>query len=45
MSPNWTSKEVFRRDARFHPAERMRAKRNRLKKDYFVEEGRRDGGY
>jgi type VI secretion system protein ImpH len=45
MSPNWTSKEVYRRDARFHPAERMRSKRNRLKKDDFVEKGRRDGGY
>jgi type VI secretion system protein ImpH len=24
MSPNWTSTEKYRRDARFHPAERMR---------------------
>ncbi len=27
MSPNWTSSEAYRRDARFHPAERMRHKR------------------
>ena len=42
MSPNWTSKEAYRRDARFHPAERMRKKRNLLKKD-LEKEGRRDG--
>jgi type VI secretion system protein ImpH len=27
MAPNWTSKEAYRRDARFHPAERMKHKR------------------
>jgi type VI secretion system protein ImpH len=27
MAPNWTSTEAYRRDARFHPAERMRHKR------------------
>jgi type VI secretion system protein ImpH len=27
MAPNWTSREAYRRDARFHPAERMRHKR------------------
>jgi type VI secretion system protein ImpH len=27
MSPNWTSSDSYRRDARFHPAERMRYKR------------------
>ncbi|VIO76378.1 hypothetical protein CI1B_63830 [Bradyrhizobium ivorense] len=27
MSPNWTLTDAFRRDARFHPAERMRHKR------------------
>jgi type VI secretion system protein ImpH len=27
MAPNWTSLEGFRRDARFHPADRMRHKR------------------
>jgi type VI secretion system protein ImpH len=27
MAPNWTDKELYRRDARFHPAERMRHKR------------------
>lgn len=26
MSPNWTAVEAYRRDARFHPAERMRHK-------------------
>lgn len=30
MAPNWTSMEAYRRDARFHPAERMRYKRERL---------------
>ena len=30
MAPNWTSTEAYRRDARFHPAERMRYKRERL---------------
>jgi type VI secretion system protein ImpH len=29
MSPNWTSLEAFRHDARFHPSERMRQKRAR----------------
>jgi type VI secretion system protein ImpH len=29
MEPNWTSDEAYRRDARFHPAERMRQKRAR----------------
>jgi type VI secretion system protein ImpH len=29
MAPNWTSVEAYRRDARFHPAERMRQKRMR----------------
>jgi type VI secretion system protein ImpH len=27
MAPNWTASEAWRRDARFHPAERMRLKR------------------
>jgi type VI secretion system protein ImpH len=27
MAPNWTAAEPYRRDARFHPAERMRHKR------------------
>jgi type VI secretion system protein ImpH len=27
MAPNWTSKERYRADARFHPAERMKQKR------------------
>jgi type VI secretion system protein ImpH len=28
MAPNWTSTEAYRRDARFHPAERMRHERS-----------------
>ncbi len=44
MSPNWTSKEAYRRDARFHPAERMKKKRSLLKTD-LAREGRRDGGH
>jgi type VI secretion system protein ImpH len=32
MSPNWTSSEAYRHDARFHPAERMRHKRGRKPK-------------
>jgi len=27
MAPNWTSPEAYRRDARFHPADRMRRER------------------
>jgi type VI secretion system protein ImpH len=44
MAPNWTSKEVYRRDARFHPAERMKIKREQAQ-NKFKKEGRRDGGY
>jgi type VI secretion system protein ImpH len=33
MAPNWTSMEAYRRDARFHPAERMRHKRRRRGKE------------
>ncbi len=29
MAPNWTASEAWRRDARFHPAERIRLKRRR----------------
>jgi type VI secretion system protein ImpH len=29
MAPNWVSSEEYRRDAKFHPAERMRHKRER----------------
>ena len=32
MAPNWTSVEVYRRDAKFHPAERIRHKRERQSK-------------
>jgi len=39
MAPNWTSKEAYRRDARFHPAERMKHKR--MSK---AAETRREGG-
>jgi type VI secretion system protein ImpH len=38
MAPNWTSTEAFRRDARFHPAERMRHKRE------LEAKGQRKGG-
>jgi type VI secretion system protein ImpH len=44
MAPNWTSQAVYRQDARFHPAERMRHKRKRAQ-NKFEEEGRRDGGH
>jgi type VI secretion system protein ImpH len=44
MAPNWTSNAVYRQDARFHPAERMRHKRKRAQ-NKFEEEGRRDGGH
>jgi type VI secretion system protein ImpH len=37
MAPNWTSMEAYRRDARFHPAERMRHKR-------MATDTRREGG-
>jgi type VI secretion system protein ImpH len=44
MAPNWTSNEAYRRDARFHPAERMRHKRTRAQK--AGDKGRRgDGGH
>jgi type VI secretion system protein ImpH len=33
MAPNWTSVEAYRRDARFHPAERMRHKRMETRKE------------
>jgi type VI secretion system protein ImpH len=33
MSPNWTLKDAFRRDARFHPADRMKHKRSRRAAD------------
>jgi len=29
MAPDWTTKDDYRRDARFHPAERMERKRRR----------------
>ena len=32
VAPNWTSMEAYRRDAKFHPAERMRHKRERRSK-------------
>lgn len=39
MAPNWTSVETYRRDARFHPAERMRHKRRRQAAQSRVEGG------
>jgi type VI secretion system protein ImpH len=44
MAPNWTSNEAYRRDARFHPAERMRHKRTRAQKA-GDKGGRGDGGH
>jgi type VI secretion system protein ImpH len=44
MAPNWTSHAVYRQDARFHPAERMRHKR-KCAQNKIEEEGRRDGGH
>jgi len=44
MAPNWTSMEAYRRDARFHPAERMRHKRRRNAKA-TGREGGNDGRY
>jgi type VI secretion system protein ImpH len=37
MAPNWTRIEAYRRDARFHPAERMRHKRTRVAKEPRIE--------
>jgi type VI secretion system protein ImpH len=39
MAPNWTSVEAYRRDARFHPAERMRQRRT-----HEAKETRGEGG-
>jgi type VI secretion system protein ImpH len=36
MAPDWTTKDAYRRDARFHPAERMELKRR-------TRQGRREG--
>jgi type VI secretion system protein ImpH len=44
MAPNWTSDEAYRRDARFHPAERMRHKRTHGQ-SAGDKEGRSDGGH
>ncbi len=44
MAPNWTSIEAYRRDARFHPAERMRYKRERLASE-TRKNGEANGGY
>jgi type VI secretion system protein ImpH len=42
MAPNWTSQEAYRRDARFHPAERMRRKRRLRSKQRKGESDGRD---
>jgi type VI secretion system protein ImpH len=44
MAPNWTSVEAYRRDARFHPAERMRYKREHLASE-TREKGEGNGGH
>jgi type VI secretion system protein ImpH len=43
MAPNWASMETYRRDARFHPAERMTFKRRKVQAD--GEEGESKGRY
>jgi type VI secretion system protein ImpH len=46
MSPSWTSLEIFRNDARFHPAERMRLKNKRANKfGKTGREGKTNGRY
>ena len=42
MAPNWTSSEAYRRDARFHPADRMTLKR-RSKSPAIGREGESNG--
>lgn len=44
MAPNWTSMEAYRRDARFHPAERMRYKREHLASE-TRKKGKSNGGH
>jgi type VI secretion system protein ImpH len=44
MAPNWTSMEAYRRDARFHPAERMRYKREHLASE-TRKKGKGNGGH
>lgn len=44
MAPNWTLSASYRRDARFHPAERMRVKRTRRSRQ-AVREGETNGRY
>jgi type VI secretion system protein ImpH len=43
MAPNWTSKEAYRRDARFSPAERMRSKRKSVATE--MKKGEGNGGH
>jgi len=43
MSPDWATTQATRRDARFHPAERMRHKRQKLRKTGG--KGENDGRY
>jgi type VI secretion system protein ImpH len=44
MAPNWTSMEAYRRDARFHPAERMRYKREHSASE-TRKKGKSNGGH
>jgi type VI secretion system protein ImpH len=44
MAPNWTSVEAYRRDARFHPAERMRYEREHLASE-TRKKGEGNGGH
>lgn len=40
MAPDWAQSETIRADARFHPAERMRAKRAKTSQKFSQAEGR-----
>ncbi|MBR0936603.1 type VI secretion system baseplate subunit TssG [Bradyrhizobium jicamae] len=44
MAPNWTSKQAYRRDGRFNPAERMRSKRKH-QATAMRKKGGSNGGY
>ena len=44
MAPNWTSTEAYRRDARFHPAERMQPQ-TRCRRRQAPQGGGRNGRY
>lgn len=43
MAPDWAKSETIRADARFHPAERMRAKRAKKMSKSIAQAGAKDG--